>query len=204
VFVGLLVPATLVRVALATAPLGLGTGVGVTLGVGVGVAVLGTGMTTVTSTSRVSISRTITVCMAGTWIGGNVTNTGVCVDARLGGVVGRGRGVIGVDSVVVVSDSAEGVDVGMLVGCGNSGSVSVFVIVGEGSSVVVAVSVIEGSAVIVACGLGLVGGVGVNVGEGEGVGVRHVPGVARVRYCGHSSSCIFRSRSPPGRLSQIA
>lgn len=114
--------------------------------------------------------------------------------------------MIGVDGVVVVSDSAEGVEVGMLVGCGNSGSVSVFVIVGEGSIVLVVVSVIEGDSVISACGLGLVVGVSVNVGEaeGEGVGVRHVPGVARLRYCGHSSSCIFRSRSPPGRLSQIA
>jgi len=114
--------------------------------------------------------------------------------------------MIGVDGVVVVSDSTEAVDVGMFVGCGNSGSVGVFVIVGEGSIVLVVVSVIEGDSVISACGLGLVVGVSVNVGEaeGEGVGVRHVPGVARVRYCGHSSSCIFRSRSPPGRLSQIA
>jgi len=175
----------------------------VKLGVGVGVAVLGTGeagTTTVTSTSCVWISRTTTVCM----MGDKVINTGVCVGAGLGSVVGR---VVGVDGVVVVSDSAEAVDVGMLVGCGNSGSVSVFVIVGEGSIVLVVVSVVEGDSVVSACGLGLIGvGVDVSVGEeeGEGVDVRHVPGVARLRYCGHSSSCIFRSRSPPGRLSQIA
>lgn len=121
--------------------------------------------------------------------------------------------MIGVDSVVVVTDSSVGMDVGMFVAGGNSGSMGVFVIVGEGSVVVVTVSVVEGDSVIGGgLGVGVSATIARDVGvannvaeaEGEGVGVRHVPGVARARYCGHSSSCIFRSRSPPGRLSQIA
>jgi hypothetical protein len=169
----------------------VGVEVGVGSGVSVGPTVLGT--TTVGTgagtTTAVAVGMARTVGTVRTLLGcvGSIVGFGV---GFCNGADGVGFTVVGVDSVggVVVSNSSIGMGVDMTVGSINSGSVGVFVDVGEGSGVVViwGVVVVDGEAVE---GGGLVGvGSGVTEAEGEGVGVRHVPGVARVRYCGHSSS----------------
>lgn len=95
--------------------------------------------------------------------------------------------------------SSVSVIVGVIVSGDKSGVVGVRVFVSVRplavNGVIVVVSVVEGVTIFV--------GDGVCELEGKGVGVRHVPGVARLRYCGHSSSCIKISRSPPGNDSQI-
>lgn len=133
---------------------------------------------------------------------------------------------------MVVADAwTVAVPVGMIVGCGNSGSVGVFVPVLERSDS-------SWGMVIVSWGVGVGSGVGSDVGSdvsgwitcvGEGVGdsvtedvtgvkltvatlvgvsvgvaVRQGPSVERARYCDHSSSCMRISRSPPGKDSQIS
>jgi len=186
-------------------PVTVGAGVEVDAGVGVsvgptvlGTAGLGIGVGAATA---VAVGMARTVGMVRTLLGCVGFGIGVCEGAN-----GVGFAVIGVDSVggVMISDSTVGMSVDMAVGSINSGSVGVFVDVGERSGVIViwGVIVVDGEAVK---GGGLVGvGTGcVTEAEGEGVCVRHVPGVARVRYCGHSSSCMRISRRPPGRLSQI-
>jgi len=142
------------------------------------------GTTTVTSANRVSTSRTITVCTTGIWIGGSVTNTGVCVGLSCG-VGGVGAvSVTGAGSGVVVSGKfVVSVPVGMVVGGVNSGVVGVLVSVLEGSGSGVGVIVVVGDGSLVAlvaleAGDGAVEE-GVTEAVGEGVGVRQGPSVAR-------------------------
>jgi hypothetical protein len=132
---------------------------------------------------------------------------------------------------MVVADAwMTAVPVGVIVGCGNSGSVGVFVLVSERSGSGWGVVVISGGGVGVGVGngsgsdvgiggvvgagevsadeisgvkLGVTLAVGVSVGVGVGVEVRHGPSVDLARYCGHSSSWIVTSRIPPGKDSQI-
>jgi hypothetical protein len=110
---------------------------------------------------------------------------------------------------VVSGSSVVSVPVGVCVGSVKSCVVGVFVGVLEGSLSGEGVIVVVGDVSLVALETGdgaveaEVGGSGVTEAVGEGVGVRHGPCVARLRYCGHSLSFIFIWRRPPGRLSQI-
>lgn len=134
------------------------------------------------------------------------------------------------DGMVVADAWVVDVPVGMVVGCGNSGVVGVFVLVSERSGSGGGMVVISGSGVGIICGrdgssvgsgVGVVVGVGdgssneitevevgvtlaVGVSVGVGVAVRQGPSVERARYCDHSSSCIRISRNPPGNDSQIS